>query len=265
MIQRVRNENDEGKKRFNTYICPNHLYKAGCNSYEYSQKMIENLVFRHLKDINLQEILNENSYEEENIQAKINLNELKIGELEKKKNNIIAMSEGEDLNATIRNEYIKRLNAIQEEMDNIINQNIELNHALKSLIAFKKQEEYVNLKKVLELIDEKKDDYDFRIDLNNKLKKFIEKIVVVSSTNHEKGCEIEETDREYIRFKESYTGRMKYDEIVKSKKFEIFLRNYNLRIDIHYKFGVKRSIFGGDYSLKTHKRYSFEELKHSKH
>lgn len=142
MVQRVRNESvDAVKKRFNTYICHSKLYKSGCYSYEYSQEMIEKLVFSHLREVNFDEILNENNSNELEIQNEILKCESANENLQKKLDNLMELAEESNLNKAVKIQLVEKMNDGYEEFEKNNAKTEDLKSKLKIIISSKKDVE----------------------------------------------------------------------------------------------------------------------------
>lgn len=249
MAIRNRGELPKGGK---TLVCYQKLQGAKCDMPNWKAPFVEDVIFKHLKEIEFSQLLGFQS-ETETIDTQINSIESQIRDKTVQINKLLDFENTTNLLDEIKNKMASKLNSLQTDINKlkIDKKNLELkkellvtqNHIVKS----------EQLKKTLVMLEEKAEDYYFRSAVNQLLTKVIKRIdLLVDLPNYEPWeiedeLEIEGTSEILDQFQlenPSYTNHSLTD-ILKLTQFKNFYLQYGKRIRITYISGDTRHIYLG--------------------
>ena len=236
--------------------CSNKLVGGGCsNKHYWSLTDFENLMIRHLNEVNFQDLLNDSEAKKvENLDDKLDALSQKIKDLENKINQTIDYKFAPDLAEATQKRYDQRIAQFEIE--------IEAAKKEMSLTAEQKstQEEASNsfksseVKKLLEELNKRADDYMFRSSINQLLVKMIDKVELKESNEIYMPSELNEASPEVIEFRSTYknSSTKTLDQILKSKRFQNLFKSFHRTVTVRYRSGAVRYLMcGAKVSIQT--------------
>lgn len=236
---------DRSSKRL---ICNNQLVHASCQMSEWNLADFEAIIFRHLKDINFTDLMDNN--QDDKI---ISLDDQKLVLCEKLKSNeqqidrAMDLMVESDLSPEVKQRYQSKINNLDSDAKNIQRQIDDLS---KQIIDKMENESVFSTTALKEMINELKnrhDDYEFRSRVNSFLTRAIEKFELMDSKEVFQPWELDENDSVIKSYRHTFPIRTtrSLDEIVGSDDFKQFFRRYYREIKIQYKTGAVRNILYG--------------------
>jgi len=244
MLLRNRGGSEKSSK---CLVCVNQLSRAGCKSREWNLADLDSIIFPHLKEINFDDLISENSKppkisHEDNIEVL----KVKLDSKEKEIDNNLSLAANHS--GAVRARISVKIEVLQSAIDQI-KIDIDVAHRALSEDAF--LNDVGSSQKLKELIDKlqlNKDDYIFRSSVNQMLTRLIRRIKLIESNESFVPWEIVEQSPELIGFRKTAIARKtrNIENIVNTKEFEKFYKNYNRKISIFYKSGATRHILWGD-------------------
>jgi hypothetical protein len=228
-------------------VCQNYLAGAGCEMREWKLPLVEDVIFKHLYEIDFSELLGNGS---EGLDIEKDLAELQAEqkELESKMDQAIEMSAIQELNDQSRLRYVERINRLESD---ISEKKKCISSKEKELEVFKSQQSLLHtkeLKETLLLLEKNKDNYYFRSSVNQLLTRTITRIDLITDHGGPLPWEIEPNDKVVSNFRTLYPelSSLSIDELVLHKVFLDYTKLYSKKIKVEYRTGVVRHIFLGD-------------------
>lgn len=241
--------NRGGKSRSAKYlVCSNKNVNAGCQMYDWNMADFEGTLFRHLREVNFEELIDNQSEEK-----KMSLDD-HVGALRAKlKLTQDAISEAIDLAVSPnRSELMKQ--RFEEKIIQLEIDEKKTKQEIADLLKLKEESEESQkifstsaMKQLLEEIDTRHGDYMFRSTLNQFLIKMIERVELNESKESFSPWDFDEDDAVVKAFRSTFKirGKRTLDKIVNDAEFEQFNRQYNRTIKIKYRSGAERILFCG--------------------
>lgn len=238
-----------GKSRSARYlICSNKIENAGCQMYEWNLADFEEMMFRHLREVNFEELIDDHSDEKKvslddqiaALKAKFQSNEVEISKA-------IDFSISPNFSNEIQQRFLEKISQLDKENKLLKN---SIDGLLKQVEEEKESQKIYSdsaLKQLLEQIETKQDDYMFRSTLNQFLLKMIDKIYLAEPEDTSSPSDYDEDDAEVKAFRLTFKIRRKWtlDEIQESAEFEQFRRQYNRMVLVKYRSGAERVLSCG--------------------
>lgn len=229
-------------------VCSSKLVKAGCLMYDWNLTDFEGIIFRHLREVNFEELMDNHSEGNET-----SLDD-QVGALrEKLRSNEEAMSES--MNYAVSPKFSKELKQrFEDKIIQLDQDNKKTKQEIDELLKLKEEQEESQkifstsaLKELLEQIDTNKDDYMFRSTVNQFLTKLIEKVELCESKEPFSPWDLDEDDAVVKAFRSTFKVRARrtLDKILDDAEFEQFNRQYNRTIKIKYRSGAERILYCG--------------------
>lgn len=228
--------------------CSNKIVSAGCNLSGWNLSEFEEIIFRHLREINFTDLIDTSSDNkkvslDDQIDALLENIKNKESEIERAIDFAITSSLSNDIKDKIQ----QKITTLENEIKNI---QLEVNQINQEIEAKTEAEKLFNgdaLKDLLQKIELNKDDYLFRSSLNQFLLKLIERIDLIDSQDPYSPWEFEEDSEEVLAFRKTFKIRqnLNLDKVLAHPDFEDFCRNYHRSVRITYKTGVVRYLLWG--------------------
>lgn len=228
--------------------CSNKLVNGGCQMMEWNLADFESIVFRHLREINFDELIDTNS--EEKI---ITLEDqgLALNEKQKSKeqeiNRAMDLIVGSELSPEVKQRLQLKLNELELEIKTIKQEIDDISKLIAAKNEYQKVFTSSSLKKILDELKSNENDYLFRSTVNQFLIRAIGKIELLDTAGTFEPWQYDEADPEILAFRassENNSTRNLY-ELLESGDFEKFIRRYYREIKITYKSGATRKILYG--------------------
>lgn len=252
----VRNRGAKSKTK--TLICVVRREGGDCDMPEWSISVLESRIIKHLREIDFSTLIGHDDSKTTSLVREIDSTKEKIKEKERGKEQATDLIFQAGLSEDSRNEVIKRMNTVTQELNDLkltlASLQAQLHDEESKLAAFKSSE----LTTFLELLDKNKEDFFFRSNLNQILAKHIEKIVLVDEhTNKFIPWELEERSGMVRNFRQSGSriADLPLDRLVGHREFLNYAKQHNSTIRIKYAGGGTREIIAEwDISFMKRKR-----------
>lgn len=235
--------------------CANQLVSAGCNMPEWNLADFELMIFRHLREVNFTDLINNNNSKNKPL---ISLDDQKSALVEKLKlketelDRLINLMFESELSPTLLKRYQSKNSNLDVEINEIQNSIDDLSNQIINQMA---NETVFSAQALIEMINELKirqDDYEFRSSVNNYLSRVINKFELIDSKEHFLPWELNDDDDVVQSYRKTFPIRLSksLNEIINSSDFEQFYRRFFREIQIHYKAGSIRNIkYGSNMSF----------------
>ena len=244
MFVRNRGKLPKGGK---TLICSNKFHEAGCKMSDWKLPTFESQIFKHLLEIDFSELMGSDSkaIAAQKVMVSISAQiEEKLKQLTKTLNLMVTSATLPETSKQLNEILVKLEGELQQLNDSKTNTELELEILNSQAHALRTAE----LKKLLILLEDKKDDYFFRSSVNQSLSRVIDKIVLIADDYIYAPWELEESDDLVVDFRKA-NPKHSNTELDKLVRLDAF-KNYNLlfgkHIKIYYKTGAVRHILVGD-------------------
>lgn len=247
---KMRVKNHGGTSPSSKYlVCNNKIEGGECQMYDWNLTDFEGIIFRHLREVNFEELMDNHSEGGE-----VSLDD-QVGALrEKLRSNEEAISEAMSyaLSSKLSKEIKQRF---EDKISQLDQDNKKTKQEIDELLKQKEEQEESQkifstsaLKQLLEQIDANKDDYMFRSTVNQFLTKLIEKVELCESKEPFAPWDFDGDDAVVKAFRSTFKVRARrtLDKIVNDAEFEQFNRQYNRTIKIKYRSGAERILFCGN-------------------
>jgi hypothetical protein len=248
-----------GKSRSAKHLmCNNSLVNAGCDLSEWNMADFEEIMFRHLRDVDFSKlIIDQDKVVGVPLSDQLDALKEKLRSIQESIDKVIDLSITPNHTESNKQRFVVKIEQLGIEEKNAKESIIELHKLIEEKAETIKLFNTSDFKLLLEKIEEKKDDYMFRASLNQVLMKTIDRIELSESKEPFSPWELDEDDDVIKLFRSSFKIREKrtLDDILQSPEFEKFDKNYNRTIKITYRSGVERILFcGRDSSLSFRNR-----------
>lgn len=243
---------DRGKQML-SLACRNASHKAGCKAPEWRYQSVEEMLLRHLREVDFRELLGNKS---DSVKLEHQLLALKseVKEREDGFEKLLDLVESESLAEPAKVRMMDRINKASSELADLLQQveakQTEINDYNSQLRVF---DEDV-LKKAIQLIADKKDDYFFRSSVNQLLMRAIAQIDLFVDNDIYAPWEIEPEDIRVQRFLDLHPKlrTLSFDTVVARADFKAFWSQFNKRVRIRYRTGaVRHLLVGHDISFES--------------
>ena len=230
-------------------ICTNSRGGLGCETHTWRLPELEQLIFRHLREINFEDVMVNTSDVEkvsldDQIEAVLQNILMKEQEIERAVDFVL----GNDVSPEIKHRLQLKTSQLEEDKKTLRLQVEELKKEKAQAKDITNLTNSVGLVELLDQIDEHADDYFFRSKLNHFLSKFIDRIEFYEETNYLQPWELSDNSPVISEFRKSHKVRANktFEEVINNHDFETFNRNFNKKIKVIYKSGIERFILCGE-------------------
>lgn len=220
--------------------CGEKLANAGCKNDNWVMGDAVELLFKHLKEIDFNNMLNVEN-KELKLSNLIAALEEENRELSEKEDSQLELYNDPLLNVNAKEKVVKKLNDINEKQTINKEQIKQLNAELEEHIVSKQSFNNKNIQTIIERLNT--DDYMFRASINTTLSKFIERIELRPAPAFFAPYEFTDTDKEVIEYKKTHPN-LTLDQIVNRESFKRLYKKMNRTMIVKYKFGTTRMIQG---------------------
>lgn len=238
-----------GDKRL---ICYKRTANAGCNEDSWVFEEVLELLFKHLKEVNFDELLSGDNSNEKNLRNSIATLEVTNDKLNKQLANIVDMTTNDALNDISKNLFIRKMNDITAQIENN-NKSIEIKSIeLENIVSSKHALNHENVIKILDSL-KTNEDYMFRASVNNLLTKAIEKIELHSSEEYHP-WDLDEESAEVKEYRKTH-AKLKLEQILERDTFMKLFKKLNRKMIVKFRFGAVRTIQGDGISYYAKKLF----------
>lgn len=257
---RVRNRG--GKSSSSKYlVCNNKIEGGGCQMYDWNLTDFETMMFRHLREVNFDELIENHSDDKEvSLSDQVDALRSKLGSIQGALTEAVDLAVTPNRTATMKQRFEDKINELEIDEKKT---KLEIDELLKLIEEQAESQKIFStsaLKELLKQIDSNKDDYMFRSTVNQFLIKLIEKVELCESSELFSPWDYDEDDAVVKAFRKTFKirSRRSLDKILNDPEFEQFNRQYNRSIKIKYRSGAERILYCGsdasfnfDYKLEV--------------
>jgi DNA invertase Pin-like site-specific DNA recombinase len=244
----LRNRGIKGGKSLQ---CSNKQVSGGCTMSDWNSDIFEKILFNHLLEVDFKSLLNsETSYKDLTYEIEALLEKLISKEIEAER--ALEVSLSSDLTQQSKLRLVKKINSLDQEIDEIKKQVLVLKGSMEEEKTNNKLLTKEELKHVLDALKQHGDDYFYRSSLNQLLQRTVSRIELHDDKSRFQPWDIDENDIEVKNYlKENPNPTLTFDLLLKSSKFQNYYKNYYKRVAIKYKTGIVRHLmFGANASFK---------------
>lgn len=243
---RMRMKNRGGNSdKTKTLACTRQQAKSSCKMPEWKLTELETLIFRHLKEVDFSSLINKTSTNEiKELEKSAIATAQKIEEMKISIERIYNFISSDELNSEATKELVSKVNKIHSEIEEKKNDLSALNLKINEIKSSTNELKSETLKKLIPEIDNQKDNYIFRANLNGILKSCVQRIDLHKRPFTYQPWEYENESREVRDFKSKNKSRelLSLNQIRKRKKFMEFCELRQRHLVIRYKTGAVRYI-----------------------
>lgn len=224
-------------------ICANKLQGAGCTSEDWKLPFFEKVIFRHLLEINFDDLINRDVLKP-NFQSDKTVLLEKLKKTELQISNLIDTSSSESMSAENKSRFVEKINKLDGQISELKGQLIKLERVIEIQNVSSQSFNLNSLRSLIKRVDEQSDDYFFRSQLNGFLSNVISRIEIIKTNSMYMPWEIDEEDKilnEYYKIKPELK-KLSIDKVIERKDFMEFWKQYQRKVRIKYKTGIDRVI-----------------------
>lgn len=242
------NKGIRGGKQFR---CTNKNVSGGCKSSDWNLINFEKRIFNHLLEVDFNSLLVERPIETLAFEIDALIAKQMNKQIEADK--LLDLSVSGDLITLSKQQIIKKLNVITTEIEALgsellLKQSLEQENKMHIQLLSKAE-----LKKLILLVEKNSENYLFRSQLNQILRKTISRIELIDDKTTYQVWDVEQNDGAVLKYMAENALTVKdFDKFVEMDSFKRFYKNYNKRILIRYKTGaIRHFLFGADISFNA--------------
>ncbi|MGB7814720.1 MAG: recombinase family protein [Methylotenera sp.] len=250
MLLRNRGGTDRSSKKL---LCSNQIVHAGCQMSEWTLADLEEIIFRHLKEVNFTDLL-----DVKNDDKTMSLEDEKLALIEKLRGKEQDIERGidslvdSDLLPDVKQRLQTKINNLSSEIKNIEKEIDDISKQIMDKVENETVFSTMALKEMIEELKTRQDDYEFRSSVNNFLSRAINRFEMIDANEPFMPWDLDEDSPIVKSYRLTYPIRAtrSLDELVSTEDFKQFYRRYNREIRIHYQTGAVRNIlFGANISF----------------
>ena len=225
-------------------ICKSKLFGAECKSPEWRVDELEVLIFKHLKEVDLSSVFSKEANTLTDLDQKISSGSFECDNLLAKKKRAVDNLTELDLDADSKNQMVSTINDLNEKIIEKKKEIQKLNAEKNSYIDATSLQTTNGLKKFIDAYKKNRDNYQFRAEINELLRRAISKIELKQTIYGIDPTNFDEDSVEVISYRKrsKKTGLAKLNDIVVRESFVRHCEWLSREIYIHYKYGDMRYI-----------------------
>lgn len=233
--------------------CRNASHKAGCTAPEWRYQTVEEMLLRHLREVDFRELIG-NVSEGTRLERELLALSNEVKERESGFEKLLDIVESETLNDAAKSRMMERINKASSELADALHQveskQNEINQYNNQLRVFNEDV----LKQAIQLIADKKEDFYFRSSVNQLLTRAIDKIDLFVDNDIFAPWEIEPEDirvQRFLNLNPHHQG-MPFEKLIARADFKSFWNQFNKRVRVRYRTGIVRHLLvGHDISFES--------------
>lgn len=230
-------------------LCSNQLVKAGCQMSGWNLTDFEFKLFNHLRELNFETLIYSESEDKRILMSdKVEAISEKLKTKETEINRAIDLLLSSDISNDIKLKFEQKIKELEFDKEIALNELKTINQEISDIAETKNIFNKTEIKKLIHEIEDKKENYMFRSELNQYLTKMITKIELYEPTEEFMPWEYDEDSPEIRAFRKTFKIRQtkSLDKILETSEFNEFRRIYNRTLKIKYKTGAERYLMWGD-------------------
>lgn len=206
-------------------VCNNKIEGGGCLMYDWNLTDFEGMMFKHLREVNFDELIENHSDDNEvSLSDQVDALRSKLGVTQESIIEAVDLAVSPNRSATMKQRFEEKINELEIDEKKTKQEIDELLKLIEERAESQKVFSTSALKELLEQIDANKEDYMYRSTLNQFLIKLIEKVELCESSEPFSPWDLDENDAVVKAFRLTFKIRAKrtLDKIVNDPEFEQF-------------------------------------------